>query len=307
MSLMQPSLENLLVPKAATVAGFLERHFSERLALQLTNQGLQPDVRALQALPLGLDKLLESVRYSVLQPGGKRFRPVLAQLTAEAMGYSAERVLPYAAAVECVHTYSLVHDDIPAMDNDDYRRGQPTNHKVFGDATAILAGDALLTEAFYLITSNYRNEPKACLGAVEELSLASGLYGMVGGQAIDLRSKANEITFEELQTMHRLKTGALIRAAAVGAAHLCFGSQEQIQQIRTYASALGLAFQVADDLLDHNPEKPEPGSYPALLGVEQTKAHLGELTERCLTAIESWGSQAVALRELANFNRQRMH
>jgi geranylgeranyl diphosphate synthase type II len=299
-------LATLLDSKAALVSGFLERHFSERLTLQLTNQGLRPDVRALPTIPAGLDQLLNSVRYSVLQPGGKRFRPVLAMLVAEAMGQSSERVLPYAAAVECVHTYSLVHDDIPAMDNDDYRRGQLTNHKVFGDAVAILAGDALLTEAFYLIGTHYKSEPIACVSAIEELSQASGIYGMVGGQAIDLRSKANEINFEELQTMHRLKTGALIRAAAVGAAHICFGTQEQVQQIRSYATALGLAFQVSDDILDHNPEKPEPGSYPALLGVEQTKAHLGELTERCLTAIEAWGSKAELLRELAIFNRSRM-
>ena len=299
-------LDSLLEAKAALVAGFLERHFSERMTLNLTNEGLKPEVKPATTLPAGLDYLLESVRYSILQPGGKRFRPVLAMLTAEAMGYSSERVLPYAAAVECVHTYSLVHDDIPAMDNDDFRRGQPTNHRVFGEATAILAGDALLTEAFYLISSHYKAEPGACMGAIEELSLASGTYGMVGGQAIDLRSKANEITFDELQTMHRLKTGALIRAAAVGAAHICFATSEQAQQIRAYATSLGLAFQVADDLLDYNPEKPEPGSYTTLLGVEQTKAHLHDLTERCLTAIESWGTKAESLRELARFNRMRM-
>jgi geranylgeranyl diphosphate synthase, type II len=299
-------LDGLLEAKAANVARYLERHFSDRLTLQLTNQGLRPDVRAMQTIPAGLDQLLESVRYSVLQPGGKRFRPVLAMLVAEAMGFSSERVLPYAAAVECVHTYSLVHDDIPAMDNDDYRRGQPTNHKVFGDAVAILAGDALLTEAFYLISSSYRAEPAACVHAIEELSLAAGTYGMVGGQAIDLRSKANEISFEELQTMHRLKTGALIRAAAVGAAHICFATQDQVQQIRSYSTALGLAFQVADDILDHTPDKPEPGSYPALLGVDQTKAHLHDLTERCLAAIESWGNKAESLRELARFNRMRL-
>ncbi len=299
-------LDGLLDGKAALVGRYLERHFSERLTLQLTNSGLKPDVRSLGSIPAGLDQLLDSVRYSVLQPGGKRFRPVLAMLTAEAMGHSAERVLAYAAAVECIHTYSLVHDDIPAMDNDDFRRGQPTNHKVFGDAVAILAGDALLTEAFYIISTNYRSEPTACVLAMEELSVAAGTYGMVGGQAIDLRSKANEITFEELQTMHRLKTGALIRAAAVGAAHICFGTKEQVQQIRAYSTALGLAFQVADDILDHNPEKPEPGSYPALLGVEQTKAHLHDLTERCLASIESWGNKAESLRELARFNRMRL-
>lgn len=302
---LQP-LQNLFEDKAALVSRFLERHFSARLVLSGFNRGLAPAVKPTNSVPAGLEGLMASVRYSTLQEGGKRFRPALAMLTAEALGFSSDRVMPFAAAVECVHTYSLIHDDLPPMDNDDYRRGLPTNHKIYGEATAILAGDALLTEAFFILTQHYKSEPAACVNAVEELSFAAGLYGMVGGQAIDLRAKANELQFDELQTMHRLKTGALIRAAAVGAAHLCFATAERVAQIRAYSSALGLAFQVADDMLDHNPDNPEPGSYAALLGLEQTKAHLVDLTEHCLSAIESWGARAEPLRELARYNRLRM-
>lgn len=300
------ALQETLDAKAATVTRFLERYFSDRLALQAVNKGIQPDMKPLPGLPQGLESLLRCIRYSTLQEGGKRFRPALAMMTAEALGYSGDRVLAFGAAIECVHTYSLIHDDLPSMDNDDYRRGQPTNHKVFGEAFAILGGDGLLTEAFRMIAGHYRAEPVACLQAIEELSMAAGPCGMVGGQAIDLLSKTNEVNFDELQVMHRMKTGALIRAAAVGAAQLCFARADQVAQIRTYASSLGLAFQVADDVLDYYPEKPEPGSYPTLMGVEQTKAHLASLTERCLSAIESWGSRAEPLRELARYNRSRM-
>ncbi len=300
------TLETLFADKATLVVRFLERHFSERVTREWTNEGLKPDVRPLPTLPIGLEHLLDAVRYSILQHGGKRFRPALAMMIAEALGFSVERSLGYAAAVECVHTYSLIHDDLPAMDNDDYRRGLPTNHKVFGEATAILAGDALLTEAFHIITSSYGTEPAACISAISELTRAAGLYGMVGGQAIDLRAKDQAISFDELQTMHRLKTGALIRAAAVGSAQLCFANSQQLNEVRIYSSALGLAFQVADDILDHVPEKPEPGSYPALLGLDQTKAHLASLTENCLSAMESWGARAEPLRELARYNRARM-
>ncbi len=300
------ALQDTLDAKAAVVTRFLERYFSDRLALQAVNKGIQPDMKALPALPPGLETLLRCIRYSTLQEGGKRFRPALAMMTAEALGFSSDRVLAFGAAVECVHTYSLVHDDLPPMDDDDFRRGQPTNHRVFGEAFAILGGDGLLSEAFRMIAGHYRAEPVACVQAIEELSLAAGPCGMVGGQAIDLRSKTEDIQFDELQVMHRMKTGALIRASAVGAAHLCFATPGQVAQIREYASSLGLAFQVTDDLLDYDPEKPEPGSYPTLLGVDQAKSHLATLTERCLSAIESWGSRAEPLRELARYNRSRM-
>lgn len=270
----------------ARVVKFLDRHFS-MAEVRLDSQR----------------RLFESVRYSVLQEGGKRFRPVLAQLTAIALGRDAERALAFAAAVECVHTYSLIHDDLPAMDNDDFRRGRPTNHKVYGEALAILAGDGLLTEAFQIIAENY--EPAVAAALVLELARASGLRGMVGGQAIDMNSKKEQISIEDLKTMHLLKTGALIRVSAVGAAIACGASAKIRQQIETFAENLGLAFQVADDLLDFDLAKPEPGSYPAILGPDKTKLFLSELTETCLNSLSAWPASADPLREIAKFNRDR--
>ena len=270
---------------SATLATFLDRHF---------DGGLTPSHR----------RLYESVRYSLLQEGGKRFRPVLAMLVAEALGAKAAAVLPYAAAVECVHTYSLIHDDLPAMDNDEMRRGQPTNHRQFDEATAILAGDALLTEAFQLIADHL--EPSVAIEAVKELALASGLKGMVGGQAIDMAAKKESIAIEELRLMHALKTGALIRAAARGAAKVAGATPAQIENITGYAEDLGLAFQVADDLLDFDQAKPEPGSYPALLGLEKTRSFLQELTQSCLTSLGSFDSKAEPLRAMALYNQNRL-
>lgn len=252
-------------------------------------------------------RLIESMRYSLLQEGGKRFRPVLAILTAEALGYSCETVLPFAAAVECVHTYSLIHDDLPAMDNDDLRRGMPTNHKVFGEATAILSGDALLTEAFQLIADGYREHPAIAVDLVAYLARASGFRGMVGGQAIDMGAKKEAIGLDELRTMHRLKTGALIKVAVEGAAIICQANEKQRADIGMFAENLGLAFQVADDLLDFDPARPEPGSYPALLGREGTERFLEELTASCLRSLESWPQSAEALRQIARFNHRREH
>ncbi|MEK7358064.1 MAG: polyprenyl synthetase family protein [Bdellovibrionota bacterium] len=254
---------------------------------------------------IGHERLSQSIRYSLLQEGGKRFRPVLAMLTAEALGAKAERVLPFAAAVECVHTYSLVHDDLPAMDDDDFRRGQPTNHKKFDEATAILAGDALLTEAFQMIADHYTHEPAIAVRAIQELAHASGFNGMVGGQAIDMASKKESIRIEELRKMHNLKTGALIRVSAVGAAIVCGAKPGELEDIARYSENLGLAFQVADDLLDFDLAKPEPGSYPALLGPEKTKDFLDELTRGCLASLEKWPASAEPLRQIAIYNQRR--
>lgn len=296
----KPDLASELETRAQKVEYYFNQHFSGHLARQLlgsnTDQALLSD---------GFTKLLEAVRYSSLQ-NGKRFRPALAMLTAEALGCSAERVLPYAVAVECIHTYSLIHDDLPSMDDDDFRRGRPSNHKVFGEATALLAGDALLTEAFDIIASNYEQEPAVALKATRELARSAGLWGMVGGQAMDLAAKKTELTRPAVELTHKLKTGALIKAATLGAAQLCFANDQQIKELTQYSENLGLAFQVADDLLDHVPDKVEPGSYPALVGVDGTRSFLNQLTEDCLARLESWGSKAEPLRELARFNRTRV-
>ncbi len=282
------SLEQMSRARVSLLTTFLDRYFEDR-------KEMLPHHRRLQ----------ESLRYSLLQEGSKRFRPVLAMLTAEALGHASERVLPLAAAVECIHTYSLIHDDLPAMDDDDMRRGKPTNHKVYGEATAILAGDALLTEAFQIIADQCSWEPAIAIRLVSEVARAAGLHGMVGGQAIDMGSKKESITLDELRIMHRMKTGALIRVSGVGAAIYCRASEEKLAQISVFADNLGLAFQVSDDLLDYDPEKPEPGSYPALLGVEKTREFLNELTNTCLAALRDWPASADPLRAIARYNRDR--
>lgn len=297
-------LEGMMKERAGLVARYLDFYFeAETVASRLNAQlGMRPEGRG---LPAGIQELLSSVRYSTLQEGGKRFRPVLAMLFAEALGKPKELVLPFAGAVECIHTYSLIHDDLPAMDNDDFRRGQPTNHKKFNEATAILAGDALLTEAFLMIAEAYSATPEAALKAVAELSKAAGLIGMVGGQAIDMGSKAEAVSLDELHTMHRLKTGALIRVCAAGAAIVCGATTRQRAELELFADNLGLAFQVADDILDFDPAKPEPGSYPALMGLERTKKYLAELTDSCFDCLDGWPASADPLREIAKYNQTR--
>lgn len=255
---------------------------------------------------VGWQRLISAIRYSLLQEGAKRFRPTLAMLVADALGAERERVMPYAAAVECVHTYSLIHDDLPAMDNDDFRRGLPTNHKKFGEATAILAGDALLTDAFAIIGEAYAGMPDLALRAIVELSKAAGSQGMVGGQAIDMAAKKTALDLEDLRLLHLLKTGALIRAAAVGAAIVSEATEIQIEDLSDFSSSLGLAFQVADDLLDYSQERPESGSYCALLGPEKTREFLIELTDEALESIIDWDEKADSLRALAEFNRDRI-
>jgi geranylgeranyl diphosphate synthase type II len=285
----QAKLHELTQERASLLTRFLDVHFAP--PFELTN---------------GHRRLYESVRYSLLQEGGKRFRPVLAMLVAEALGAGPEKVLAFAAAVECVHTYSLIHDDLPAMDDDDMRRGQLTNHRKFDEATAILAGDALLTEAFALIADHYRSESAKAVLAICELAKASGLKGMVGGQAIDMASKKESITLDELRLMHKLKTGALIRVAARGAAQIADATSAQLESLTQFAEDLGLAFQVADDLLDFDQAQPEPGSYPALLGPEKTRDFLEELTQACLTSLEAFDERAEPLRSIARYNQNRL-
>lgn len=251
-----------------------------------------------------LKLLAASISYSTLS-GGKRFRPVLSLWTAEALGIRKERLIPYGVAVELIHTYSLIHDDLPCMDNDDERRGKPTNHKVFGETVALLAGDCLQPEAFGLIARSYSETPALALRAIMELSRASGIKGMVGGQAIDLKSQVEGISLEDLELMHKMKTGALIRASVIGAAHLCEARPEQTADLIEYSETLGLAFQVADDLLDHNPTDSEKGSYTELVGFKETKVLLQELTEKGLKALVKWNDKAEPLRELLRYNLNR--
>ena len=203
--------------------------------------------------------LLDSMRYSS-SAGGKRIRPYLTLLFCELLGGDIAKAIPYACAVEFVHTYSLIHDDLPAMDNDDFRRGKPTNHKVYGEARAILAGDALLTYAFEVIATNSEMSPEDNLKAVRILAEASGAFGMVGGQEIDLDSAAPK-DYDKLVKMHRMKTGALIQGAALlGVLAAGKGNDEKIvDATRAYADAIGLTFQIVDDILDYTASYQQTG------------------------------------------------
>jgi geranylgeranyl diphosphate synthase type II len=194
-----------------------------------------------------IDGLVEAMRYSLLA-GGKRVRPVLALSTAHALGHDPSVVMPYAAALELIHTYSLIHDDLPAMDDDDLRRGKPTCHVVYGENVAILAGDALFAEALRLITAQQAGEPLHVIGAMDELLAAIGAGGMVGGQFIDIDEQVESP--DELKQMHELKTGRLIRASVRGAAIALGTPTKQVEQLGDFAGELGVLFQIIDDILD---------------------------------------------------------
>lgn len=252
----------------------------------------------------GLVKLREAVEYSCYD-GGKRFRPVLALWSYETLTGDQDKALPYAAAVEMVHCYSLIHDDLPSMDDDDVRRGRPSNHKAFGEAMALLAGSALLTEAFSLLADAYKEDSESATQLIGLLSVAAGARGMVGGQAIDILDNPGELSSEDLNYLHSLKTGALIKCAAVGAAVIAKTTEAEEAHLRRFAEHLGLAFQVADDVLDYNPEQLEPRSYPAVIGLADTRQFLKDITENALKELDIFGPRAEKLRLLAKFNLER--
>lgn len=265
--------------------------------LSLIEQGLE------KALPMpqqaALKPLWESMHYSLCS-GGKRFRPLLSLLTARALGHQPEFVLPFALAVEMIHTYSLIHDDLPVMDNDDIRRGKPTNHKVYGEAMALLAGDALLTKAFEVAASS---SPKSG-GVVAALAKAAGDMGMVGGQVMDIQlEKPNK---EQLQTIHNLKTGALIEVSVTGSATLCEASRNQSEALKKYAAGLGFAFQLADDIQDHNSERPEEISFTTLIGVDETARLLKQVSDEARHALDGFSEDADSLRRMVNINLTRV-
>ena len=196
-----------------------------------------------------LSRIMESMRYSLFA-GGKRLRPILLLAAADAVGAVGSRFLQSACALEMIHTYSLIHDDLPAMDDDDYRRGRLTNHKVFGDGMAILAGDGLLTLAFETLLSQPEVAPEILARVAREVAQAAGPAGMVGGQAIDLESEGQLPSPDVMKLMHRLKTGALFRASLRAGAMLGGGSEEDLRSLTDYAEHFGLAFQITDDILD---------------------------------------------------------
>jgi len=255
----------------------------------------------------------EAMRYSITA-GGKRLRPVLTLATAEALGKDPGPVMPAACAIELIHTYSLVHDDLPAMDNDDYRRGKLTSHKVYGEAIAILVGDSLLTLAFELLarTGEYISADNV-LRVIAEVSRACGTYGLIGGQVADLSFENSPITPGDLDYIHSHKTGALYRVAVRTGAILSGASEEELQHLTSYAENLGLAFQIIDDILDvegdaeklgkptGSDEKNMKATYPALYGLEAAREKAGEVAGQAERALEPFGSRAGFLRELLHF------
>jgi len=260
-------------------------------------------------------RVVQAMHYSLFA-GGKRLRPILCLAAAEAVGGGQEEALPLACALEMIHTYSLIHDDLPAMDDDDLRRGQPTCHKQFDEATAILAGDGLLTEAFYTLAAAAPRFPgrEALLLEVQELlSEAAGYRGMVGGQMLDLMAEGRRITLKELEIVHRLKTGALLIAATRAGALAGGGSRPQVAALTAYGERFGLAFQITDDLLDVEGEAAEMGkapgmdekrqkaTYPALLGLETSRQWAGRLVQEALAELEPFKERAAPLRELARY------
>jgi geranylgeranyl diphosphate synthase type II len=263
----------------------------------------------------------EAMRYSLFA-GGKRVRPVLAIAAAEALGATTANLLPLAGALELIHTYSLIHDDLPAMDDDDLRRGRPTCHKVYGEAIAILAGDGLLTMAFEVLSDPRRMKAipaRTIVSMIRELSVASGVFGMVGGQVVDIQSENREIDFPTLEYIHTHKTGALIRASVrIGALYARAGKR-QFEALTRFGELAGLAFQIADDILDVTGKQEELGkdigsdlekgkkTFPSFLGLQESGRRAEEVVDEALDALKGFGRKADPLRELAKYIIKRVN
>jgi geranylgeranyl diphosphate synthase type II len=277
------------------------------------------DSRLVNAMPGETElpySLHSSMRYSTLA-GGKRIRPILMIAACEAVGGDINSVLPAACAMEMIHTYSLIHDDLPAMDNDDFRRGRPANHKVYGDAVAILAGDALLTQAFILLSSPFlaSNVPHdRIIAVIHEIANCAGSRGMVGGQVVDMESEGkHDLDLPTVQFIHTHKTGALIKASVKCGAILGGADEREQAALLRYGEALGLAFQIADDILDIEGTTAELGkkagsdiergkaTYPAVIGIEESRRRAAELLKLSLDAIAVLGHSATPLRKLARY------
>jgi geranylgeranyl diphosphate synthase type II len=260
--------------------------------------------------------LREAMSWSLLA-GGKRLRPILALAACEAVGGKPDDAIDAACAVEFVHTYSLIHDDLPAMDDDDFRRGRPTSHKKFGEAVAILAGDALCAEAFRVAAQHRKGREERVADVVYELARASGAVGMVGGQVIDIEATGKKIAVEELETLHRAKTGELLLVAVRAGARMGGADQAAMERLTVYGRALGLAFQIVDDVLDITADLQtlgkDPGSdreagkttFVDLLGVDGARARAQAVMNEGIGALEPFGGKADALRALARYTVER--
>ncbi len=260
------------------------------------------------------DKIYEAMRYSLFA-GGKRLRPVLCLATCDLLKGTPEMAMPTACALEMIHTMSLIHDDLPAMDNDDYRRGKLTNHKVFGEAVAILAGDGLLAYAFEHIVEETKNVPSdRLIKVVSRLGRAVGAAGLVGGQVVDLDCEGvKDVSLDTLNFIHTHKTAALLEASVVSGGILAGGSDSDIQRLARYAQAIGLAFQIVDDLLDITSTQEELGksigkdmnvekaTYPRLLGMEESRRQAEQLVEQAKAEVVGFGETALPLMAIADY------
>jgi geranylgeranyl diphosphate synthase type II len=263
--------------------------------------------------------IFQAVRYTLLA-GGKRIRPILCLAAAEAIGGETDAILPAACALEMIHTYSLIHDDLPAMDNDDCRRGRPTLHKIFGEDIAILAGDALLTEAFHLLADRKRMPDipaDRLLDAAREIAEAAGYRGMVGGQVQDIRAEGKKVELQTLYAIHRRKTGALLRVSLRAGAILAGAGDEALADLSEYGGKIGLAFQIADDILNVEGDPALLGkgtgsdaargkiTFPALLGIEASRARAEELVMEAVASLAPFGDGAAPLRAIARYILER--
>jgi geranylgeranyl diphosphate synthase type II len=295
--------------EAALAGEDLKAYLSGRRAL--VDAALDAALPSESDLPPALHR---AMRHSVFA-GGKRMRPLLVIAGAEAVGSDAGQVMPAACAVEMIHTYSLIHDDLPAFDDEELRRGQPTSHVLFGETVAILAGDALQALAFEHMArqASATADPAAWLRAIDVLANAAGSRGMCGGQTLDIQAVGRQIDIDSLRRLHALKTGALLTGSVVMGAILGGGGDEEIEALRSYGDAVGLAFQVVDDLLDiegdaaalgktpgGDAERDQP-TFPVLIGVEAAHREADALRDRALAALEPFGESAAPLAGLADY------
>lgn len=290
-----------------------------KTALQQTASEVQLALQ--EFLPQGRPECLhESMAYSV-NAGGKRLRPALVLWTAELLGGNKEQVMPVACALELIHTYSLIHDDLPCMDDDDLRRGKPTNHVIYGEALALLAGDGLLTHAFTVMARTIEKgvNPAQLIRVIQEVSEAAGSLGMVGGQVVDMESEGKEIDLETLQFIHANKTGALFRASIRSGAILSGATEEDLERLTEFAEYLGLTFQITDDILDVVGDEEKLGkpigsdeshgkaTYPALVGLEESRRLANESCVKAKAALAVYSERAELFCELMDFILEREH
>jgi len=285
----------------------LAAYFTSRS--QLVDRALDQFLPRASAKPATIHK---AMRYSLFA-GGKRMRPVLTLAAAEACGGKLERALPAACAVECIHTYSLIHDDLPCMDDDDLRRGRPTNHKVFGEGVAVLAGDALVTVAFEILAQAAATSRYSTAALISELSHAAGSRWLIGGQVADLEGEGRKLSGAELRYIHRCKTAALLTSSIRLGAMSANATPKQLAALTDFGQALGLAFQVIDDILDVTQTTEKLGktagkditatkaTFPAIYGLEKSRAEARKLTAQAHAALKPFGVKAGRLREIADY------